>query len=110
MSRLEIAADSAYGAANLPYGIYSVRGREPRACTRYGDHVVDLAALLDEDVFAEPTLNPFLAQGHERWDAVRTRLAEAITGEVPDEAVHPIDAVTLHLPFEVADYVDFYAS
>jgi fumarylacetoacetase len=31
-------------------------------------------------------------------------------GGVPEAAVFPVDAVTLHLPFEVADYVDFYAS
>jgi fumarylacetoacetase len=29
---------------------------------------------------------------------------------VPDSAVHAIDGVTLHLPFAVGDYVDFYAS
>jgi fumarylacetoacetase len=110
MTRLEVPADSLFGPANLPYGVFSVPGQRPRVCTRYGDHVVDLSRLLADDVFAEPTLNAFMAQGHDRWVDVRARLAEALAGDVPDEAVHAAGAVTLHLPFEVADYVDFYAS
>lgn len=110
MTRLTVPDDSLFGLANLPYGVYSVTGQAPRVATRYGDHVVDLGRLLDDPVFAEPTLNPFMAQGHERWASVRERITEALGGDVPDEAVHDVDAVTLHLPFEVADYVDFYAS
>ena len=114
MTHLTVADDSLFGLANLPYGVYSVPGVQsgsgPRVATRYGDHVVDLALLLDDPVFAEPTLNPFMAQGHERWVKVRAQITEALQDDVPDEAVHPVGAVTLHLPFEVADYVDFYAS
>jgi fumarylacetoacetase len=51
-----------------------------------------------------------MAQGHDRWVEVRGRLTEAFRGEVPAAAVHGVSAVDLHLPFEVADYVDFYAS
>nr|WP_218910822.1 fumarylacetoacetase [Nocardioides thalensis] len=107
---MTVPDDSLFGLANLPYGVYSVAGQEPRVATRFGDHVVDLALLLDDPVFAGPTLNPFMAQGHERWVAVRERITEALGGDVPDEAVHDLGDVTLHLPFEVADYVDFYAS
>ena len=110
MTRLSVPEDSLFGIANLPYGVYSVPGRAPRVATRYGDHVVDLATLLDDQVFAAPSLNPFMAQGHDRWREVRGRIASAVLGEVPAEAVHALAEVTLHLPFEVADYVDFYAS
>ncbi|SFC98007.1 fumarylacetoacetate hydrolase [Nocardioides terrae] len=110
MTRLEVGADSLFGIANLPYGVYSVPGQTPRVATRYGDHVVDLAVLLSNPVFAEPSLNPFMAQGHARWVEARERLRDAVAVDVPDEAVHALDDVTLHLPFEVADYVDFYAS
>jgi fumarylacetoacetase len=61
-------------------------------------------------VFAAPVLNPFMAQGYERWRQVRTRIAAAVTGEIPDEAVHAAGEVDLLLPVDVADYVDFYAS
>ncbi|MHC5905445.1 fumarylacetoacetase [Streptomyces sp. S6] len=108
--RLSVPDDSLFGPANLPYGVYSRPGAAPRVATRYGDHVVDLALLLGDDVFAAPSLNPFMAQGYDRWTAVRAALTEALAGDVPAEAVHPLDGVTLHLPFEVADYVDFYAS
>lgn len=110
MTNLTVPDDSLFGLANLPYGVYSVPGSSPRVATRYGDHVVDLALLLGDSVFAEPTLNAFMAQGHDRWVEARARIAEALTADVPDEAVHEVGAAVLHLPFEVADYVDFYAS
>ncbi|HEY1701650.1 MAG TPA: fumarylacetoacetase [Trebonia sp.] len=114
MTRLSAAGDSLFGLANLPYGVYSAGGGPPRIATRYGDHVIDLGLLLgtagDDAVFAAPVLNPFMAQGHDRWRQVRTRIAAAVTGEIPDEAVHAAGEVDLLLPVDVADYVDFYAS
>jgi fumarylacetoacetase len=110
VTRLHVDADSLFGVANLPYGVYSVPGQFPRVATRFGDHVVDLALLLGEEVFAAASLNPFMAQGHDRWVEVRSRIAEAVVADVLPAAVHAIEDVTLHLPFEVADYVDFYAS
>ncbi|MFE6509337.1 fumarylacetoacetase [Nocardioides sp. NPDC057767] len=110
MTTISIPEGSLYGLANLPYGVYSVAGQDPRVGVRLGDHVVDLALLLGDDVFATGSLNPFMAQGHERWVEVRASITERIQGDVPDAAVHDLGAVTLHLPFEVADYVDFYAS
>jgi fumarylacetoacetase len=114
MTRLSVAGDSLFGLANLPYGVYSAGGGPPRIATRYGDHVIDLGLLLGtagaDAVFAAPVLNPFMAQGHERWRQVRTRIAAAVTGEIPDAAVHAAGEVDLLLPVDVADYVDFYAS
>ena len=108
--RLEVAADDLFGLANLPYGVYSVGGSDPRVCTRYGDHVVDLATLLGDGVFAHPSLNAFMARGHDQWVRTRTDITQALDGLLPADAVHPVDEVTLHLPFAVGDYVDFYAS
>ncbi|WP_405741928.1 fumarylacetoacetase [Streptomyces sp. NBC_00028] len=109
-TQLTVPADSLFGLTNLPYGVYSTSGCRPRVATRYGDHVIDLAVLLDDDVFAGPSLNAFMAEGHTRWVEVRAEITERLQGQVPTEAVHDLGAVTLHLPFEVADYVDFYAS
>ncbi|HET6152994.1 MAG TPA: fumarylacetoacetase [Marmoricola sp.] len=99
-----------FGLTNLPYGVYSSRGSAPRVCTRLGDHVVDLAILLGDEVFAQPSLNAFMAQGRDRWDVVRSSIAAALADGLPTGGVHPIAEVDLHLPFAVADYVDFYAS
>jgi fumarylacetoacetase len=65
-----------------------------------GEEVVDLRGL--GGVFAAPTLNALMAEGPGAWrDAVAT--ARAHDGPRVVEA-------RLRLPFDVADYVDFYAS
>jgi fumarylacetoacetase len=110
MTTIEIPTGSPFGLAALPYGVFSNPGTEPRAGVRVGDSVVDLAMILGDETFARPTLNAFMAQGHDRWVQVRRRITELVSGDVPAQAVYPLDEVTLHLPIEVADYVDFYAS
>ena len=110
VTRIEIPEGSLFGLDNLPYGVFSSGADVPRVGVRLGDAVIDLSVLLDDPVFAAPSLNPFMAQGRDRWLEVRERLTARLPGDLPDAAVHPVGAVTLHLPFEVADYVDFYAS
>ncbi|SFP91750.1 fumarylacetoacetate hydrolase [Actinomadura madurae] len=110
MTRIDIPGNSLFGLANLPYGVFSTPGTAPRVGVRVAYSVVDLAAGLGDDVFAAASLNPLMAQGHARWVEVRGRILDLVSGDVPGEAVHPLDSVTLHMPFEVADYVDFYAS
>ncbi|MFD1812727.1 fumarylacetoacetase [Rhodococcus gannanensis] len=110
MTVIPIPDDSLFGVDNLPYGVFSTAGTDPRVGVRVGDHVVDLARALGDDVFAQPTLNAFMAQGRGRWVEVRTRVTELVSGEIADDAVHTVDDVTMHLPIAVADYVDFYAS
>ena len=114
MTALAIADGSLFGVDNLPYAVFSTAGTPPRVGVRVGDAVVDLAVALGTEgpdaAFAAPALNPFMAQGRPRWTEVRERITALVTGDVPDAAVHPVDTVVLHLPFEVADYVDFYAS
>jgi fumarylacetoacetase len=99
-----------FGLDNLPYGVFPPSGGAPRVGVRFGDDVVDLSVLLDDPVFAMPSLNGFMEQGRSRWTQVREQISELLAGEVPDAAVHPVSDVQLHLPVEVADYVDFYAS
>ncbi|MEV6233061.1 fumarylacetoacetase [Saccharopolyspora shandongensis] len=110
MTVIDIPAGSPFGFDNLPYGVFSTPGTEPRVGVRVGESVVDLAVALGDEVFARPSLNAFMAQGHERWVQVRRQITELVSGDVPDAAVHPVADVTTHLPIEVADYVDFYAS
>jgi fumarylacetoacetase len=106
--------------ANLPYGVFSAGDRAPTAPTaprvgvRIGDSVLDLLPVLGEQVFAEPSLNAFMAQGRTRWRDVRARITELLTDERHragvEAALYPLSGVRLHRPFEVGDYVDFYAS
>jgi fumarylacetoacetase len=102
---------SPFGLDNLPYGVFSADGGPPRVGVRVGDSVIGLAAALGDEVFAAPSLNPFMATGPVNWARIRARIAELVAGDaVPDGAVHPLSDVELTLPFEVADYVDFYTS
>lgn len=111
MTRFSLPKESLFGVENLPYGVFSPPHAAARVGVRIGDLVLDLARLLDDDVFAHPSLNPFMAQGHARWVEVRRSVLERIlASNVPESAVFDISSVELHLPFDVADYIDFYAS
>ncbi|HLK79598.1 MAG TPA: fumarylacetoacetase [Streptosporangiaceae bacterium] len=117
VSGLDLPPGSPFGLANLPYGVFSAGDRHPatpRVGVRVGDSVLDLVSALGEDVFAEPSLNAFLAQGRTRWSDVRARITELLTEPrhraSVERALHPLSGVRLHRPFEVGDYVDFYAS
>jgi fumarylacetoacetase len=95
-----------YGIDHLPYGVYSTGGGAPRVGVRYGDAVVDAHAATGLDVMLSGSLNPFLALGPEQWSHARS----AIAAGIDDAEQIPLDEVDLHLPVEVADYVDFYCS
>src|SRR5215469_7888451 len=114
MTWLDLPPGTPFGLANLPYGVFSADDGGPRAGVRIGDSVLDLALALGEQVFAEPSLNAFMAQGRARWSDVRARIIELLTDErhrrSVEAALHPVSGVRLHRPFEVGDYVDFYAS
>ena len=114
------ATGSPFDVDNLPYGVFSRPGEEPRVGVRIGDHVLDLAPvaaaeMLDvHHVFQEHSLNALMAEGRQVRESVRTWITGLLTDESERDLVEPhlvpLGEVTLHLPVEVADYVDFYAS
>ncbi|MCS3779048.1 fumarylacetoacetase [Tsukamurella ocularis] len=109
-----VPAGSGFGVENLPYGVFRPADAAPRAGVRIGEHVLDLSAALGDPVFAAPSLNGFLARGRADWRRVRAEIIALLTDPARaaegTAALHPVAEVTLLLPFEVADYVDFYAS
>jgi fumarylacetoacetase len=126
---LEVPADDPFGIDTLPYGVFSTTGdQERRVGVRIGELVVDVGAVAavgrDAGLVGDgpdlatawqtPSLNAFLALGRPAWSVARQWLTEVLTDEVHRDGVSPhlhrLEEVTLHLPFEVADYVDFYAS
>ncbi|HEX2892855.1 MAG TPA: fumarylacetoacetase [Marmoricola sp.] len=121
---VEGAAGSAYDVDNLPYGVFSIADQPPRVGVRIGDFVMDAAAVAaygdpgdGPDLAAlwrRPALDAFLAAGREVWDVARWWLQEVLGNDVHAERtrphLHPLADVDLHLPFTVADYVDFYCS
>jgi fumarylacetoacetase len=84
------------------YGVFSTAGTAPRIGWRQGNEVIDLSAL--GDIYARPSLNALLALGPDAW---AESLAQVRAHAGPRVA---LGEATLHLPFEVADYVDFYSS
>ncbi|GGT87859.1 MULTISPECIES: fumarylacetoacetase [Streptomyces] len=121
-SPLDLAEGDPFGPHNLPYGVFSTAdepGRR-RVGVRIGGHVLDAGAAAHAlgspyaALLAQPSLNALLAAGRTAWRDVRRALTAWVTvpAHRPDiePLLHPLDSVTLHLPFEVADYVDFYAS
>jgi fumarylacetoacetase len=119
---LGLAPDHPFGLAALPYCSFSTRGdaARRRAGVRVGDRVLDLSTAAERllagraVLFRDGTLDPFLAAGDGAWSDVRAALTTWLSGEHFQEAIEdllvPVGAAELHLPFTVADYVDFYAS
>jgi fumarylacetoacetase len=110
---------SGFGPEHLPYGVFRRHGaaEQPRVGVRFGDGVLDLAALaadglLDEDpaLFAQPALNRFMAAGPDAWRRVREALRALTAGPDAELAAVALEEAELLLPFEIGDYVDFYSS
>jgi fumarylacetoacetase len=114
MTWVEVPSGSDFPIENLPYGAFSTDNGHPRIGVAIGDRVLDLAPVLDDATFAEPTLNRFVAQGRPRWQEVRAQITELLSEDrhrpVVEPHLVPQESVTLHLPFEAGDYVDYYAS
>ncbi|WP_327291901.1 fumarylacetoacetase [Streptomyces sp. NBC_01198] len=122
-SPFAVPDDDPFGVHNLPYGVFRTAAQpRPRIGVRFGDRVLDAGAAAWAvgapaevvELLAAPLLNPLLAAGRPAWTRVRAALTEWMTAEEHRAAVGPLlvplAEVALELPFEVADYVDFYAS
>ena len=118
---VEGAAGSPYDVDNLPYGVFSTaEGDAPRVGVRIGDFVLDAAPVAPAEMleiahaFEASTLNPIMAAGRATWTSLRTWFTHLLTDESARDLVEPnlvpVDRITLHQPFDVADYVDFYCS
>ncbi|MGY1637004.1 fumarylacetoacetase [Geodermatophilus sp. SYSU D00742] len=111
---LDLPPDTGFGLGNLPYGVFSTPGSQPRTGVAIGDLVLDLYALTGDDVHATGSLNAFMARGPQAWRALRADLKTWLTDTAHRHRVEPHllarTDVTMHLPIDVADYVDFYSS
>ncbi|MET8645171.1 fumarylacetoacetase [Streptomyces sp. NPDC004675] len=121
MPPFDVPEGDPFGPHNLPYGVFSPSGSDERSVgVRLGDHVLDAGAAAHAlgspyaSLLARPSLGPLLAAGRTAWSDVRRALTAWVTvpahRETVEPLLHPLSEVTLHLPFEVADYVDFYSS
>lgn len=115
-------ADGAFPLNNLPCGVFSAGGEEPRCGVAIGDFVLDVAGLEEAGLLAlaggplldVPFWNEVMEAGPEVWAALRARLQDLLAeGAAEREAVEPflvpLAEAALHMPFLVAEYTDFYA-
>jgi fumarylacetoacetase len=109
---------------NLPLGVFSPQGWEPRGGVAIGDQILDLPAALAAGLFtgkgaevaeaaSGQVLNSFLALGSGPRQALRMRLSELLTKGSPEQGrvetcLHDAADCTLHLPAHVGDYTDSY--
>ncbi len=94
-----------------PFGVYRAAAEAPRIGVAVGERILDVAAALGDEVFAEPSLNPFMARGRAAWSDTQAALDEVL-GDTDRASAFLLETrdVTMMLPFQVADYVDFYSS
>ena len=105
---------------NLPLGIFSLGGGDPRIGAAIGDRIVDLRGLAEAGLLhnrwlaalVRPTLNDWFAHGPEDGRALRRLLSDLLSAEAQRAAVTPhlvaqADAA-MHLPCAIGDYTDFY--
>jgi fumarylacetoacetase len=78
----------------LAFGVLGGGG----VCARVDGRIVDLSGL--DPLLAASSLNGFMSQGPDFWEATSERVDDG------DE----VEPDSLGMPFEVADYVDFYSS
>jgi fumarylacetoacetase len=111
-----LPADTGYGVHNLPFGVFSVGSGARRVGVAFGDHVIDVSRLdlPAADALAGASLNAFMSRGPDVWAAFRAELQELLSNAAHRPSVEPHliprGEVELHLPIEIADFVDFYSS
>lgn len=116
------APDGAFPLNNLPCGVFSVGDDDPRCGVAIGAFVLDVAGLEEAgllDLGAAPLLdvpfwNEVMAAGPAVWAALRARLTDLLAEVAAERAavapyLVPLADVTLHMPFLVSEYTDFYA-
>ncbi len=119
---------SHFPVQNLPFGAALFSDGTKKCVSAIGDQVVNLAALEElgflktgtsELLFNQPTINKFMAQGAQVWQTVRNSLTDLLvdggnpvlknSNQSLNDALVPMKSVSMLLPFEVAEYTDFYA-
>lgn len=108
---------------NLPLGIVSPNGADPRAGVAIGPHILDLPALLATGLLSGEaatavevlgdTLNPLLGLGRGPRCALRQSLSALLSDGYADRRkieplLHEAAICRHHLPATVGDYTDFY--
>lgn len=103
---------------NLPIGIFSVGGDNPRIGVAIGEKIIDLKAASTflpgawASALSHSTLNDWFARGPDDARSLRRHLSDMLADAGWRERLEPMlydgIAATMHLPASVGDYTDFY--
>ncbi|WP_343487460.1 fumarylacetoacetase [Allomuricauda sp. d1] len=119
---IDIPENSDFSIHNIPFGIFSTKDRSPRAGVAIGEHILDLAAVAELDVFdfntavfEKEALNDFISLGKDITKKVRKNIQHwlqddnSVLANNPELFVKQSEA-QMHMPVYVGDYTDFYSS
>ncbi|HLW21341.1 MAG TPA: fumarylacetoacetate hydrolase family protein [Cyclobacteriaceae bacterium] len=97
-SWVQVPNQSDFTIQNLPFGIFRNKRLTPRVGIAIGDKIVDLSALqeagffqdikLEDDIFLQDSLNPFIALGKSTTRKVRDRVQHLLNEENSDLKDH----------------------
>lgn len=107
---------------NLPCGVFSISDEPARCGVAIGEFILDVSALeaegllklADHPLFDVPFWNEFMEAGPNVWAEFRAQVTVMLSDGaskrwVVEDHLVSMAAATLHLPFIVAEYTDFYA-
>ncbi|NEI47990.1 fumarylacetoacetase [Rhizobium leguminosarum] len=115
-------AECPFPLNNLPCGVFSAADGAKHCGVAIGDCILDVTALERAGLISldggplldQPRWNSVMAAGPAVWNALRLQLTGLLQegaerhGTVEAHLV-PLAGAQLHLPFQVAEYTDFYA-
>jgi len=109
---------------NLPYGVFSESDHTAHMGVAIGDMIFDCHLAVDagllaidgieQDAFKARSWNAVMAGGQDVWAKLRARLTELLAEGSSDQGkaegcLMPMEKACMHMPFDVAEYTDFYA-
>lgn len=130
-SWIEVEKDCDFPIQNIPFGIFSPKGKSPRPATIIGNTVIDLSVLAEEgfldkilpddgyDAFFSAELNDIISLGKEFTAKLRLRISDLFSintevirddNDLKTRLLFKVEEVQVHMPVEVGDYTDFYSS
>ena len=114
------SADTHFPLNNLPCGVFSIENSAATCGVALGDQIVDVSALEAMGVLdfggtlQTGTWNAFMELGPREWSRFRSELQTLLQAdgnilEKHSSCLVSQSEVSMHLPFTVSEYTDFYA-
>ena len=105
---------------NLPFGVFELKNKEKRCCTRIGNNVIDLKYFENKFFknklgFQTTSLNNFISKGNKHWSKTR-KIIQIFFSDKKNETseiknyIYDLKNIKMSMPLDVGDYTDFYSS